>query len=325
MSSSSSDWEVPQSAQPRPADYGFDVDRTLGSVVALRATIPDDAFTAEILGTERAGNGVLIGPGLVLTIGYLITEAEAVWLTLSTGTSVPAHVLGYDQVTGFGLVQALARVDLPALPLGDSSGARIGERVVVAGAGGRQRSVAARIVGKQEFAGYWEYLLEEAIFTAPAHPNWGGTAVIDAAGDLIGIGSLNLQQGREGEDRQDINMVVPIDLLKPILDDMRTLGQVNRPARPWLGLYATEFRDKVVVAGLADGGPAETAKLQVGDIVLAAAGAEVESLADLYRRVWSLGKAGVEVPLTVYRDGNTLDLRVTSVDRNSLLKRPQMH
>jgi S1-C subfamily serine protease len=325
MTSSPSDWEVPSAAQPRPEDYGFDLDRVLASVVGLRAAIPDDAFTAEILGTERAGNGVLIGPGMVLTIGYLITEAESVWLTLSNGSGVPGHVLGYDQASGFGLVQALAKIDLPALPLGDSSGARVGEHVVVAGAGGRQRSVGARIVGKQEFAGYWEYLLEEAIFTAPAHPNWGGTAVIDAAGDLIGIGSLNLQQGREGEEREDINMVVPIDLLKPILDDLRTLGQANRPARPWLGLYATEFRDKVVVAGLAGHGPAEAAKIEVGDIVMSVAGAEVESLADLYRRVWSLGKAGVEVPLTVYRDGNRIDLRIPSADRSKLLKRPQVH
>ena len=157
--------------------------------------VPSDAFTAETLGTERAGNGVLIrGDGLVLTIGYLITEAETVWISHSGGRAVPGHVLGYDQETGFGLVQALARLDLPALSLGSSKNAEIGERVVVGGAGGRQRAVAARIIAKQEFAGYWEYVLDEAIFTAPAHPNWGGTAVIGPAGDLIGVGSLQIQQ-----------------------------------------------------------------------------------------------------------------------------------
>ena len=149
---------------------------------ACAPIIPADAFTAETLGTERAGNGVLIrADGLVLTIGYLVTEAETIWLTLIDGRAVPGHVLAYDQDTGFGLVQALARLDLPALPIGHSSAVSVGERVVVGGAGGRQHSVAARIVAKQEFAGYWEYVLDEAIFTAPSHPNWGGTALIGPA------------------------------------------------------------------------------------------------------------------------------------------------
>ena len=166
----------------------------LSSVVGLSSQVPADAFTAEILGTERVGNGVLIrDDGLVLTIGYLITEAEEVWLTTNTGRVVPGHVLAYDQVTGFGLVQALARLDIPVLPIGDSSRAPVGEHVVVAGAGGRARSVAARIVARQEFAGYWEYLLDEAIFTAPGHPRWGGTALIGSGGELLGIGSLQLQ------------------------------------------------------------------------------------------------------------------------------------
>src|SRR3954462_7516767 len=147
----SSDWKVPSGAQPKPEDYDFDLDRVLESVVGLRSVVPNDAFTAEVLGTERAGNGVLIrGDGLVLTIGYLIAEAESVWLTTGAGRVVPGHVLAYDHVTGFGLVQALGRLDIPALPIGAGS-ASVGERVVVAGAGGRQRSVAARIVARQEF------------------------------------------------------------------------------------------------------------------------------------------------------------------------------
>src|SRR5271156_6477649 len=193
-----SDWKVPASVQPKPEDYSYDLEHALGAVVGLRAIIPGDAYTAETLGTERAGNGVLIrGNGLVLTIGYLITEAHTVWLNLNDGRSVPGHVLGYDQETGFGLVQALAKLDVPSLEVGESAAAAIGERVVVGGFGGRQRSVAARIVAKQEFAGYWEYVLDEAIFTAPAHPNWGGTALIGPAGDLLGIGSLQLQNAVE--------------------------------------------------------------------------------------------------------------------------------
>jgi S1-C subfamily serine protease len=323
--SSVSNWKIPASAQPKPQDYRYDLEQALAAVVGLRTIIPADAFTAETLGTERAGNGVLIRDGVVLTIGYLITEAESIWLSLLDGRVVPGHVLAYDQATGFGLVQALARLDLPTLPLGQSEAAKVDERVVVIGAGGRQRSVAARIVAKQEFAGYWEYVLDEAIFTAPAHPHWGGTAVLGPAGDLIGVGSLQVEGMVKGGRSEPLNMVVPIDLLKPILDDMLTMGRANRPPRPWLGIYATAMEETLVIVGLADDGPAERANLRTGDVVLAVAGTEVSELPDLFRRIWSLGDAGVEVPLTIYRDGQTLDLRVASGDRNRFLKGPSLH
>src|SRR5262245_36910479 len=181
--------------EPKPDDYDYELDRALSSVVGIRALAPADAFTAETLGTERRGNGVLIrDDGLVLTIGYLITEAETVWISHSGGRAVPGHVLGYDQETGFGLLQALGRLELPALPLGSSHAAEVGERVVVGGAGGRPRSIAARIIAKQEFSGYWEYVLDEAIFTAPSPPQWGGTGLIGPDGSLLGIGSLQIQQ-----------------------------------------------------------------------------------------------------------------------------------
>lgn len=321
-----SDWKIPSAVQPKPGDYRYDLDRALASVVGVRTIIPADAFTADTLGTERTGNGVLIGAdGLVLTIGYIITEAETVWLSLIDGRAVQGHVLGYDQVTGFGLIQALARLDLPVLPIGESSTAQLNDEVVVGGAGGRQRSVAARLVGRQEFAGYWEYVLDEALFTSPAHPHWGGTALIGASGELLGIGSLQLEQARDGGKSEHINMMVPIDLVKPILNDLQTRGQPDRPPRPWLGLYATEIEDKVVVVGLAKNGPAQRADLRTGDIVLSVGGTEVRNLAGLFRRVWSLGQAGVEVPLRAYRDGKTLDLRVKSGDRNRFLKAPRLH
>ncbi len=323
---SSSDWKVSPAVQPKPEDYDFDLDRALSAVVGIRSVVPADAFTAETLGTERAGNGVLIrADGLVLTVGYLVTEAETIWLSLIDGSNVPGTVLGFDQTTGFGLVQALARLDLPALPIGSSAATRVGHPVVVGGAGGRTRSVAARVVAKQEFAGYWEYVVDEAIFTAPAHPNWGGTAVIGPAGDLVGIGSLQLQEGREQGPPGDLNMVIPIDLLKPILDDMRTLGRPNRPQRPWLGLYATEIEDKVVVVGLAKNGPAQRADLRTGDVVLSVGDDDVSDLAGLYRKVWSMGVSGVEVPLSIYRDGKTFDARIKSGDRQRFLKAPRLH
>jgi S1-C subfamily serine protease len=321
-----SDWKVPSAVQPKPGDYGYDLEHALSCVVGLHATVPADAFTADTLGTERAGNGVFIrGNGLILTIGYLITEAENIWIALSDGRSVPGHVLGYDQESGFGLVQALAKLDVPSLQIGESAAAALGERVVVGGYGGRQRSVAARIVAKQEFAGYWEYVLDEAIFTAPAHPNWGGTALIGPNGDLLGVGSLQLQHAAERGQTQNINMMVPIDLLKPIIDDLLKFGRRNAPPRPWLGLYATEVENRLVIVGLADRGPAKQADLRTGDIVLSVAGKEVRDLAGFFRRIWAQGQAGVEVPVTIYRESETMQLRIKSSERNKFLKGPSLH
>jgi S1-C subfamily serine protease len=313
--------------QPNPSDYDYDLEAALRCTVRLRTLIPADAFTADTLGTERAGNGILIRKdGLVLTIGYLVTEAETVWVTLASGSVVQGYVVAFDQETGFGLVQLLARVEVQALPLGNSSQATVGDDVVIAGGGGLSHAVAARIIAKQEFAGYWEYVLDEAIFVSPAHQNWGGTALINAAGELIGVGSLQIQRGGASEARQeDANMVVPIDLLKPILADLEKLGRPNRPPRPWLGLYASELDGGVAVLGVAARGPAQDARLQVGDVILDVAGGRVSSLADLFRRVWSLGSAGVEVPLTISREGRVRSLNVHSGDRRDFLKGPVLH
>lgn len=324
--SDSVEWRVPPDVEPKPGNYDFDLDAALSAVVSLRSRVPSDAFTAEVLGCERAGNGVVIDEkGIVLTIGYLITEAEEIWLTTNSGRVVPGHPLAFDQVTGFGLVQALGGLDLPALPLGQTRDVMIGTRVIAAGAGGAPHSLTAFVAGKQEFAGHWEYVLDEALFTVPAHPFWGGTGLIGPKGDLLGIGSLQLQQAREDGSSVPLNMYVPIDILKPILNDMITSGRPNRPPRPWLGLYATEVDDRIVIAGISGRGPAARADLRQGDIVLKVGGSEVTGLAGLFRKIWSLGEAGVEVPMTVARDGTSIELRVASGDRNEFLKGPSLH
>jgi S1-C subfamily serine protease len=298
----------------------MDIDPTLRSIMAVRATIPDDAFTAPTLGILREGSGVLIREsGLVLTIGYLITEAEEVWLTTQDGRVVAAHALAYDQQTGFGLVQALGALDLPALELGSAAAARLGDVVILADGAGN--AIRTSIVAKQEFAGYWEYLLDEAVFTAPAHPSWGGAALIGADGALLGIGSLRLQMISNGE-VADINMSVPIDLLPPILDDLLTRGRVDRPPRPWLGVFSAESDGQVVVMSVAEGGPAAQAGLQRGDIISDVRDSEVEGLADFYRKLWNTGPAGAELPMRIVRDGRESWVRVKSADRNSFLKKP---
>jgi S1-C subfamily serine protease len=227
-------------------------------------------------------------------------------------------------VTGFGLVQALGSLELEPLPIGSSAAIQVGDRVVVGGAGGRSRSVASQVVAKQEFAGYWEYLLDEAVFTYPAHPNWGGTGLISSSGELIGIGSLQLERERAGR-TEHVNMIVPIDLLNPVLDDLRKFGRVNKPARPWLGMYSTEIDNKVVVIGIAGNGPAARAELKTGDVILAINGENISSQVEFYRKLWALGPAGVDVPLTVHHEGVTFDVVLASTDRARLLKAPRLH
>ncbi len=318
------DQTIPTNLQPKAAEYAFNLDDALRSIVALRATVPEDAFTASTLGTERAGSAVHIQPGLFLTIGYLITEAESVWLSAADGSTVAAYPMAYDQDTGFGVVQALGKLDVPVMELGDSEKARVGEPVIFAAAGGRRQCVAAKVAGRQEFAGYWEYLLDDAIFTAPSHPFWGGAALVGKDGRLLGIGSLVLQQGSGGK-RQDMNMVVPVQLLRPILDDLLSYGRVNRPARPWLGLYAMEDDAALVVGGLADNGPADQAGVRTGDRILSVNGEDVPDLAGLWRAVWASGPAGAPVQVRLGRGSKTAAITVTSADRASHLKSPRLH
>jgi S1-C subfamily serine protease len=318
-------WAFPAEMRPKPEDWRFDLDGALDAVVQLRAEIPEDAFTAQILGTERLGNGVVIrDDGLVLTIGYLITEASTIWLTTNKGVVVPAFPLAYDQVTGLGLVQPLGKLGVRPLPRGSAASCRIGENVVVAGHGGRAHALRATVFAKREFAGYWEYVLDEAIYTAPAHPQWGGSALIGSDGKLLAVGSLLVQEKVDAGTLQG-NMLVPIDLLAPILDDMLKLGRPAQAPRGWLGMYTTEASGKLVVAGIAPGAPAERGGVKVGDVIVEVAGEKAGSLADLWRSIWALGGPGSEVPIKLLRKSGPLDTVLRSADRGDFLKKPHLH
>lgn len=319
------EWAFPERLQPRQEKLRFNLDVALQSVVQVHSEVPDEAFTASALGTERIGHGVVIGAeGLVLTIGYLITEAESIWLTTYAGTVVPGHALAYDQVTGFGLVLPLGRLDAPMMVRGSAASVGVGDAVTVIGHGGLEHALDARIIARREFAGYWEYLLEEALFTAPAHPQWGGTALVGEDGKLVGVGSLLVQEAA-GPDTIDANMFVPIDLLEPILEDMCKLGRPARAARPWLGLNATPLQGMLVVRGLTQGGPAQRAGVKLGDVLLEVAGEPVSDLAELFRRVWQVGPAGSEIAMTLGRGRSTSRVRVTSADRDEYLRKPRRH
>ena len=320
----STQWAFPRELQPRAADLAFDLKPALDAVVMLRANVPEDAFTASILGTERAGNGVVIrGDGLTLTIGYLITEAESVWLTTNSGATVAAHPLAYDFATGFGLVVPLGKLDAPPIARGRATTVGVEDDVVVVGHGGISHTLKARVIAKREFAGYWEYVLDEALFTAPPHPEWSGAALLDDAGRLIGVGSLLVQEA-VGDNSVQGNMFVPADLLDPLVDDLLKFGRSTRPPRPWLGMYTTEIASHLVVNGLAKHGPADDAGVRLGDIVADVAGERVAGLADFYRRVWSLGPPGTRVPLTLARDGAITRIDVKSADRSDFLKKPSL-
>ena len=321
------EWDIPSELQPDPADYSFDLDEVLSAVVGLRTTAPADAFTASALGTEREGSGVVISDdGLLLTMGYLITEAETVWITSADGRAIPGHALAFDGETGFGLVQPLGKLNLPKLEFGESGSVKLGDQVLFASAGGRRRAIETKVVGRQEFAGYWEYLLDEAIFTAPAHPFWGGGALLGKDGKLLGVGSLILQQGdgKGAAARHEHGSCRSISCGR---SSTICAGSGRSTARHGRGSASTRWRmtRPWSLAALADGGPADRAGLRTGDHVISVQDEEITDLAGLWRGVWACGPAGSRVTLMVRRDERQLPVSIATVDRRTLLKSPRMH
>ncbi|MBL6736840.1 MAG: serine protease [Burkholderiales bacterium] len=319
------EWKFPHSLRPNPEKLLFNLDSAINSVVKVRTSIPAAAFTADVLGTERIGSGVLINnSGLILTVGYLVTEAETVWLTTNLNQSIPGHVVAYDQSSGLGLVQALGSLDIDASELDSSDLVTVNDDIFFISYGGIEHSLCSKISRIDEFAGYWEYLLEAAIYTSPPHPQWGGAAVFNKKGHIIGIGSLFLQEIFEGQNLQG-NLAIPTSILKSIMGDMLEFGRSSAPARPWLGMYAVESEKTLTVNSLARYGPAELAGVLQGDKVVGVGEESVSTLANFFRSVWTLGAAGVSVPININRNGNQLQLVINSIDRNDFLLKPQTH
>ena len=317
---------ISQELQPRQSLWDFDLNEKLDAVVSIKATIPNDAFTAEILGTERQGHGAVIAEsGLIATIGYLVTEADSIWIQGNNGQTVPGDLLGYDYESGFGLIQPLGTLGIKPLRLGSVADLAEGASVILAGFGGAEQSITSKVAAKAEFVGYWEYIVEQAIYTMPAHPNWGGAALIGPDGKLYGIGSLYTQEipgqapGAEG------NMVVPIDLLVAIQDELLQYGQALKPARPWLGMFAAESEGSLVIAGVYEEAPAAGADLRAGDEIVSVDGDTPHSLGDLFRCIWSIGSAGVMIPMKIRREGQLIQVHVRSSDRRDHWKSPNLH
>jgi len=296
------------------------LEQLLSGVVHIKTWIAPDGLTRETLGPEREGTGIVIDDnGLVLTIGYLMVEAISAEITTNDGHTVGANVVGYDNESGFGLLQTITPLKVHPLQMGKASDIKVGDPVVVASYGGPSGMAPVHVVAKREFAGEWEYLLDEAIFTAPPHPAWSGAALIAHNGKVVGVGSLivNDTSGTGGNERG--NMFVPIDRLAPILADLISDG---RPAmaHPWLGINTDDVGGHLVVSRVTAGAPAEKAGVRRGDIIVAVNGETPKSLPDLYRKIWSQGDAGADIPLDVLHNHQRLTLQVHSVNRLDLLK-----
>jgi serine protease Do len=288
------------------------------SVVLLRATAPKDARSANTLGVRREGSGIVIdNSGLILTIGYLIIEAEGIEVIPSDGKAVPATLVGYDHATGFGLVRASLPLPIKPIELGDSATLPEREPVLIAGFDG---VAPAYVVSKRQFAGFWEYLLDSAIFTAPATVNWSGAALIGRDGKLYGVGSLVVTDAIKPQTYSPGNMFVPIDLLKPILGDLIDSGRVTGPTRPWIGVNTQEMQGHLVVTRVTRGGPAEKGGMKPGDIILRIGADQVTSQVDFYRKLWAKGPAGTEIELSVLQGAQMKDVVIQSIERTQHLR-----
>jgi S1-C subfamily serine protease len=297
-----------------------DAGRVFSAVVRVSAKAVPDARSAPTLGTEREGSGIVIGAdGLILTIGYLIVEADSVQVTDAAGRSRPARVLGYDHTTGLGLLKTLVALDVAPLAFGDSE--RLAERdpVMIVNHGGRDEMTLAYVVSRRTFTGNWEYMLDRAIYTSPPAMNWSGAALVDRDGRLLGVGSLIVREVSR-ELQVPGNVFVPIDLLKPILSDLVERGRRAGPARPWLGIAADELQGRLFVTRVSPDGPADRAGLQQGDIVLAVGTAAVKTQADFYRRLWASGDAGAEITLRVLQGADLREVKVRSIDRTEYFR-----
>lgn len=292
------------------------------SLFKVESSVVPDGRTVPYLGDSRSGSGVMLDQYTVLTIGYLLLEADQVDLTSSSGLTIPASVAAYDHATGFGLVRSPLPLDGAPIRFGESEGIEPSEYLLAMSAGDKEPSEVV-VVSRRPFSGSWEYLLDSAIYTFPPVADWSGSALMNKRGELVGIGSLRLDSVTDSQPGIGGNMFVPIDLLKPILADLRAAGKRKGPLQPWLGLSTEMDGNRLVAVRVSPEGPADLAGLEPGDQIVQVAGKTASDQPDFYRQLWRAGKAGDPINLTVMRGGSRIDIQVKSADRMNYLKRPE--
>ena len=309
-------------ANPVAAEDPPTVESVLGAVVLLQSEVPADARTAKFLGRKRQGNGIVIdSDGLIVTIGHVVLEADVVTVTTGGGKVVPGHVIAYDYPTGLGLVRAARPLGVKPMAFGDSAGAAAGDSVIVAGAGGTETAIKAHVVSRRGFVGYWEFILDDAIFTMPPYGVFGGAALVGADGRLLGIGSLFVPDAVRPGEHGPGNMFVPVDQLKAILADLIADGRSVRSMRPWLGMITRETHGGLLVARAATDSPAQRAGIRSGSILQGLQGKRIESQEDFYRRLWAAGAPGVTIRLSLVDPaGEVREVEVVTADRYDWLR-----
>jgi S1-C subfamily serine protease len=297
-------------------DTGIDAERLYAALVRVQTTAVSNARSSATLGREREGTGTVIGKdGLILTIAYLIMEADSIKVTDNKGRSYPARVLAYDHATGLGLLKTTVPFNVTPVPLGNSGNLAHREPVLIAGWGGIPDTALAYVVSRRPFTANWEYMLDEAIFTSPPTTGWSGAALVDRKGTIVGVGSLVVREATADDPKLPGNMFVPIDALKPILDDMVRTGRRKAPPRPWLGLAADEVSGRLIVSRVSPEGPADAAGVKNGDIILGVGKEMVKSQADFYTKLWDRRRAGDVIQLRVLQGADIRDVEVRSIDR----------
>lgn len=285
-------------------------------MVRVRATVLATARTALSLGTEREGSGIVIDDsGLIVTIGFLVIEASDVEITTHQGKRYPASVIAYHAETGFGLLRTAVPPGVPPIRLGDARALAVRQPVLIAPHGGRDAAQPAIVTSRREFAGFWEYLLDDAIFTAPPIASFAGAGLFGDDGRLLGVGYLMVNNAIGGDTLLPGNMFVPIDHLRSIMADLLADGRTPGPRRPWLGVQSQEMQGRLFVHRVQEGGPASLAGIRPGDILLGVAGQPIAGLADFYKKIWAQGAADTVVPLTVLQGAKLKQIPVKSIDR----------
>jgi len=309
--------------QPREDEGGGlkGADDLLAAVVRVKMKAVKGARSSDTLGEEREGTGILIDDkGHILTIGYVVMEAQSIEITTQDDKTVPAVLAGYDHVTGFGLLRALTPLDIKPIALGDADKLPVKEPVMVLPHGGRGAATLAYVMSRRKFTGSWEYQLDSAIFTSPPTMKWAGAALLNREGKLVGVGSLLVRDSIGPGQAVPGNMFVPIDLIKPILADLIVSGKRSGPQRPWIGLATEEVQGHLFVTRVSPDSPAEKAGLKRGDIVIGVGGNPVTTHEVLYEKLWAIGDAGVDVPLRVLQGAELKEIRVRSIDRNEYFR-----